>query len=180
MRKLILSAAMAATALTGIAAPITASAQSRPEWREDRREDRREERRDDRRDVRDAHRDLREERGELREARREGDRRDIREERRDVIRAENRYSRELRDYRRDNPRLYSRGNWRAPYAYRHWDRGVRIERAYYAPRYYVNDPWRYRLPVGPGYARWVRHYDDVLLIDLRSGRVIDVYYNFFF
>lgn len=172
MRKLILSAAMAATALTGVPLSMTANAQ---EWRQERRE----ERRDDRQDVREAGRDVREERRELREAYREGDRRDIREERRDVARAEHRYSRELHDYRRDNPRVYSRGNWSAPYRYRHWDRGVRVDRVYYAPRYYVNDPWRYRLPHAPGYARWVRHYDDVLLIDLRSGRVIDVYHRFF-
>ena len=172
MRKLILSAAMAATALTGVTLPITANAQ---DWRQDRRE----ERRDDRRDVREAGRDVREERRELREAYREGDRREIREERRDLNRAENRYSRELRDYRRDNPRIYSRGNWRGPDRYHRWDRGARVNRIYYAPRYYVNDPWRYRLPAAPGYARWVRNYDDVLLIDLRNGRVIDVYYSFF-
>ena len=115
MRKLILSAAMAATALGGITLPATASAQpgnyARPDWQDDRRDDRRDERRDDRRDnwrddrrgdardVRDARRDVREERGELRDAWRRGDRDDIRDERRDVRRAENRYSRELRDYR---------------------------------------------------------------------------------
>ena len=44
----------------------------------------------------------------------------------------------------------------------------------------MNDPWRYRLPAAPGYARGVRNYDDVLLIDLRSGRVINAYYSFFF
>lgn len=174
MRKLILSAAMAATALTGITLPVSASAQNRHDnnWREERR--------DDRGDVRDARRDMREERRELRDAYREGDRREIREERRDLNRAENRYSRELRDYRRDNPRIYSRGNWRGPDRYQRWERGARVNRAYYAPRYYVNDPWRYRLPAAPGYARWVRNYDDVLLIDLRSGRVINAYYSFFF
>lgn len=180
MRKLILSAAMAATALTGITLPATASAQNGHDRREERRDDRREDRREDRRDVREAHRDVHEERGELREARREGDRGDIREERRDVARAEHRYSRELRDYRRDNPRVYARGDWRAPYGYRHWNRGAYIDRGYYAPRYYINDPWRYRLPRPVSYARWVRHYDDMLLVDIRNGRVIDVYYSFFF
>ena len=61
MRKLILSAAMAATALTGITLPVSASAQNRHDnWREERR--------DDRGDVRDARRDMREERRELRDA----------------------------------------------------------------------------------------------------------------
>lgn len=181
MRNLILSAAMAATALGGITLPATASAQpGRGDWHDNRNDNWRDERREDARDVRDARRDVREERGELRDAWRRGDRDDIREERRDVRRAENRYSRELRDYRHHNPRIYDRGNWRADYRYRHWNRGDHVHRHYYVDRrYYINDPWRYRLYRTPSYLQWIRNYDDVLLVDIRNGRVIEVYYNFF-
>jgi Ni/Co efflux regulator RcnB len=43
----------------------------------------------------------------------------------------------------------------------------------------VNEPGRYRLPPARGAQRWVRHYDDVLLVDTRRGRVIDVVRNFY-
>lgn len=43
----------------------------------------------------------------------------------------------------------------------------------------MNDYGRYRLP-RPGYnQRWVRHYNDVLLIDTRRGYVIDVIRNLY-
>jgi Ni/Co efflux regulator RcnB len=162
MRKLIMLALMAAT-IVPAAAP--AAAQSRAEIRRDRQE-------------------LREERRELRDARRYGDRRDIREERRDVrearreLREDRRDRRDWRRYRQDNRRHYSRGYWRAPFAYQTFRPGLHIGTSFYRPNYYV-DHYQYRLPY-PGYGRrWVRHYDDVLLIDLRRGIVLDVIRNFY-
>mgnify|MGYP006178734237 CR=1 FL=1 len=49
----------------------------------------------------------------------------------------------------------------------------------FAPDYWINDPAYYRLPPAYGPYRWVRYYDDVLLIDLRSGRVVDAIHDFF-
>lgn len=161
MRKIIVTALLAATAVSGIAAPVAASAQS---WGE----------------VRDSRQDVREERRELRDAYRYGDRREIREERRDVARAEREYAKDLRDYRRTHPRVYARGHWNAPFRYHRWERGHHIGRHYYGPHYVLNDPWRYRLPRPGRNQIWVRHYDDVLLVNARTGRIIDVYYNFFF
>lgn len=161
MQRIILSAFMAATALSATAIPATASAQSRGE-------------------VRDSYRDLQEERRDLRRAYRDGDRRDIREERRDVHRAEREYEKDLRDYRRSHRDVYKRGRWEAPFRYHKWNRGAHIARHYYPSRYYINDPWRYRLPRTHPHHRWVRHYDDVLLINIRTGRVLDVHYGFFF
>jgi Ni/Co efflux regulator RcnB len=43
----------------------------------------------------------------------------------------------------------------------------------------LNDPWQYRLPPVHGPYRWVRYYDDVLLIDVRNGYVVDVINDFF-
>jgi hypothetical protein len=35
------------------------------------------------------------------------------------------------------------------------------------------------LPAAYGSYRWVRYYDDVLLVDVRNGRVVDVIRDFF-
>ena len=167
MRKLIITALLAAVTL-----PATAQAQSQREVRRDQRE-------------------LREQRGELNDAYRRGDRGDIREERRDVRDArqelrEDRYDRnrawgrnDWLGYRDGNRSLYARGNWRAPFRYNSFRPGIRISAGYYGPRYVIADPWRYRLPPVRGYQRWVRHYNDVLLIDTRRGIVIDVIRGFY-
>nr|WP_254306070.1 RcnB family protein [Sphingopyxis sp. BSNA05] len=51
--------------------------------------------------------------------------------------------------------------------------------SFYGSRYWINDPWRYRLPTAYAGTRWIRYYDDVLLVDTYSGEVIDVIYDFF-
>lgn len=63
--------------------------------------------------------------------------------------------------------------------YRNYDIGWRLPSRYFASRYWINDPWNYRLPPVGGYLRWVRYHDDVLLVDLRSGRVLDRIRDFF-
>ncbi|WP_342449817.1 RcnB family protein [Sphingomonas jejuensis] len=35
------------------------------------------------------------------------------------------------------------------------------------------------MPPAYGSYRWVRYYDDALLVDVRSGYVVDVIYDFF-
>ena len=178
MRKLIISALMAATVIPGVA-----TAQSYGELRRDRQEIR-----EERRDVRDAQRrgdwgDVREERRELRDARREyrEDRRDYRQDRRENLRdRDRRWGRnDWQSYRTQNRALYSRGNWRAPFRYNNWRPGVRIAPVYFGQRYWINDPWRYRLPPARANARWVRHYNDVILVDYRRGIVLDVIRNFY-
>ena len=56
---------------------------------------------------------------------------------------------------------------------------MRIAPSYWGSRYWISDPWRYRLPPAGRYQRWVRHYDDVLLIDSRRGIVLRVLNNYF-
>lgn len=107
------------------------------------------------------------------------DRQEIREERRDLREAKREYRQDWREYRREHRNVYARGDWRSPYRYRSFGPGVRIEQRYYAPRYVIGDPWRYRLPAAHGPLRWVRHYDDVLLVNMRTGRVVEVHRNFF-
>ena len=57
--------------------------------------------------------------------------------------------------------------------------GLTVRPIYYSPRYIVADPWRYRLPRANGNLRWVRHYDDVLLVNIRTGRIVDVIRGFY-
>lgn len=167
MRRFIITALMATIALPGMA-----SAQSQ-------------------REVNDSRREVREQQRDLRQAYRSGDRRDIREERRDVREARQELREDRRDrnrawgrgdwrgYRDTNRGLYARGNWRAPFRYNSFRNGGRIAPAYYGSRYYIADPWRYRLPNAGWNQRWVRHYNDVLLVDTRRGIVIDVIRNFY-
>jgi Ni/Co efflux regulator RcnB len=123
-------------------------------------------------EVRDSARDLRQEQRELRDAERYGSRHDVREQRRDV--------RDARQELREDWRDYRRSHWRAPFRYNRWEAGSQLRPSYYSSRYYISDPYRYRLPRpnNPN-LRWVRHYNDVLLVNVRSGRVMEVHRGFF-
>jgi Ni/Co efflux regulator RcnB len=167
MRKLILAALIGATVL-----PSAAMAQNRELY-------------SDRQDIRDERRDLG-------DAYRYGDRRDIRDERGDYRDARREYRDDLRDYRHDNHGRddwrgwrdrnhdqFRGGSWRSDYRYQSFRPGYRMDHGYYAPRYQLNDYNRYRLP-HPGWGqRWVRNYNDVLLVDVRSGYVVRVIRNFY-
>jgi hypothetical protein len=156
--------------------------EDRTERREDRREDR-VDRRGDRRDVRvDRRQDRREDRADRREDRRDW-RNDRREDRREWNRSwrnDNRY--DWQRYRYANRNIFRPGRYYSPYnnyGYSRFSIGLRLGSGYYSNRYWINDPWAYRLP--PAYAgtRWIRYYNDVLLVDMYSGEVIDVIYDFF-
>ena len=84
-----------------------------------------------------------------------------------------------RGWRNSNRGVYARGNWRAPFRYNAFRVGVRIAPTYYGSRYWITDPWRYRLPPAGYGQRWVRHYDDLLLVDTRRGIVLRVINNFY-
>lgn len=108
--------------------------------------------------------------------------RDARQELREDVNDRNRrWARDdWRGYRDHNRGLYARGNWRAPFRYYTFRVGGRIAPAYYGSRYYIVDPWRYHLPPARPGARWIRHYDDVILVDVRRGVVLDVIRGFYF
>ncbi len=85
-------------------------------------------------------------------------------------------------HRASNRGLYRLGRYYAPhrgYRYNRINIGFSIGRPFYGNRYWISDPWRYRLPEVYGPYRWVRYYDDVLLVDVYSGEVVDVIYDFF-
>jgi hypothetical protein len=88
-----------------------------------------------------------------------------------------------RDYRSRYGDIYRRGPYYAPrgwaYGYRSFSVGVFIDALLYSDNYWLDDPWSYRLPPAYGTLRWVRYYDDALLVDIRDGYVVDVIRNFF-
>lgn len=63
--------------------------------------------------------------------------------------------------------------------YRRFRVGSYIWPSYYGSRYWINDPWHYRLPRAYAPYRWVRYHNDALLIDSWTGEVVDVIYGFF-
>lgn len=85
-------------------------------------------------------------------------------------------------YRNSNRNVYRLGSYYSPYrnySYRRLSAGLFLDSLFYSQRYWISDPWQYRLPAVDGSYRWVRYYDDVLLIDTYSGEVVDVVYDFF-
>jgi hypothetical protein len=88
-----------------------------------------------------------------------------------------------RSYRSHNRDFYRLPRYSHPYGYsygyRRFSIGIFLDNLFYSDRYWINDPYEYRLPPAYGPYRWVRYYDDVLLVDLRNGRVVDVIYHFF-
>lgn len=147
MRKIILTGLMAAAALP-VAAPAVAGT-SPGELRRDRQ-------------------DVREERRELRDAQRHGDYSDVREQREDLRDAK----RELREDRRDR-----RDRYAAPYRgwrYSTLRPGTQLRPVFYGQRYRITNYSRYKLrPVAPN-RQWIRYGDDLVLVNTRTGRVIQV------
>lgn len=96
-------------------------------------------------------------------------------------RRDNRY--DWQAYRFSNRNFYRQSRYYDPfgsrYGYQRFSIGIRIGSSYYNDRYWIRDPFAYRLPYADGPYRWVRYYDDVLLIDLRDGAVVDVIHDFF-
>ena len=87
-----------------------------------------------------------------------------------------------RSYRNRNHHYFRADRYRAPtfgYRYAPLSIGFVLGRPFYTQSYWISDPWRYRLPSPYGPYRWVRYYDDVLLVDTFNGEVIDVIRDFF-
>lgn len=121
----------------------------------------------ERRDMREARADYRDARADYRDARQDyrADRRDDRRDARDD------YRRAWRDNRAPA--------FRAPFRYQSFRNGSAIQPRYYAPGYRVGNVSRWHLPPASRNTVYVRHYDDLLLVNTRSGRVIRVYNRFY-
>jgi hypothetical protein len=95
-------------------------------------------------------------------------------------RNDNRY--DWQHYRYSNRDIFRGGSYYAPYRNHRYSRlsiGLILGSAFFGQNYWIDDPWYYRLPPAYPGTRWVRYYDDVLLVDVYSGEVIDVIYDFF-
>ena len=109
------------------------------------------------------------------------DRREVRDARRDYRDARREYRDDWRDYRGRHPDVYRSSAWVSPRGYR-WRPvtvGYRFDPVFYDSRYWI-DPYRYHLRPVLGHQRWVRYGRDVVLIDTRNGRVLEVNSGFFF
>jgi hypothetical protein len=94
-------------------------------------------------------------------------------------RSDHRY--DWQNHRRHHRSLFHLGFYYDPFGwgYRPYQVGWRLWPSYYSSNYWLTDPWQYRLPYAPPGYRWIRYYDDALLVDTWNGQVVDVIYNFF-
>lgn len=145
--------------LAAMLSPVAASAQTH-ELRRDRQ-------------------DIRQEQRELERARRHGTPGQVHEQRRDVRDARREYREDWRDYRSRNRAAFRAPAFRAPFRYHRFSSGSSIDRRYWAPGYRVNNYARYRLPEPGRNQRYVRHYNDVLLVNVRTGRVVRAFNSFY-
>lgn len=86
-------------------------------------------------------------------------------------------------YRTQYRQVYRLPSYAAPYGwdygYRRFSIGINLNSILFGSNYWIDDPYRYRLPPAYGTLRWVRYYDDALLVDVRDGYVVDVLHDFF-
>jgi hypothetical protein len=86
-----------------------------------------------------------------------------------------------RDWRNRHRSHFRIGFYYDPFGWDYFRYGVgwRLWPSYYSSRYWLRDPWEFRLPPAYGPYRWIRYHDDALLVNIYSGEVVDVVYNFF-
>ena len=86
-----------------------------------------------------------------------------------------------RDYRRRHHDRFRFAFYYDPFGWDYLRYGVgwRMWPSYYRNNYWLNDPWQYRLPPAYGPYRWIRYYNDALLVNIYTGQVVDVEYDFF-
>ena len=64
-------------------------------------------------------------------------------------------------------------NWR----YRPVTIGYQLQPSFYGSRYYVSNYSAYQLRAPSRFQRWIRYGDDLLLVNVRTGRVLQVQHN---
>lgn len=127
------------------------------------------------REIRKDQQELNQAQRDLRNAQRYGDRRDVRDARRDVRDARQDLRESQRDWRRDT--RYQ--NYRAPFRYQQFSVGTMLRPNYYAPNYRPAWDSRWGVPRAGRNMTYVRHYNDLLLVNTRNGKVVRVYRNHF-
>jgi hypothetical protein len=86
-----------------------------------------------------------------------------------------------RSHRNRHRSIFHLGFYYDPFgwSYRRWSIGSYLWPNYYRSSFWLDDPWYYRLPPAYGPYRWVRYWDDALLVNIYTGQVVDVIHNFF-
>jgi hypothetical protein len=95
-------------------------------------------------------------------------------------RNDNRY--DWQRYRYSNRNIFHVGPYYSPYrgyGYNRFSIGIFLDPFFYGQQYWIGDPWQYRLPPAYPGTQWVRYYNDVLLVDVYTGEVLDTIYDFF-
>lgn len=85
-------------------------------------------------------------------------------------------------WRNRYPSYFQVGVYYSPYrnySYRRLSIGYFLDSLFFGQDYWIADPGYYRLPEAYGPYRWVRYYDDAVLVNIYDGEVADVIYNFF-
>ena len=85
-------------------------------------------------------------------------------------------------YRYSNRNLFRSSPYYSPYRGYRYNRlsiGLFLDSLFYSNRYWLSDPYQYRLPAAPSGTQWVRYYNDVVLVDVYTGEVLDVIHDFF-
>ena len=134
------------------------------------------------RELQRGRQEVREEKRDLKQAKRYGDRSDVRDARGDVREAKQELREDRQDwrgYKQQNRNAFRGSRFNAPFRYRTFNSGVSISASYYSPRYRVTNYANYRLPQPGRYQTYVRHYNDVLLVNTRTGRVVQAYRGFY-
>jgi len=86
-----------------------------------------------------------------------------------------------RNYRNHHRSIFRIGVYYDPFGwgYQRFNIGWRLYPAYYEQNYWLTDPYMYDLPPAPYPLQWVRYYNDALLVNVFTGQVEDVMYDFF-
>ena len=124
------------------------------------------------REIRKDERKVEEQRQDLRDAIDSGDRKDIKKEAKDVRKAQT----ELREDRQHHDRtayIAPYGGW----SYAAVAPGVKLRSRFYGDRYAIADPAMYQLQPAARNQRWIRYGNDLVLVNKRNGRVIEVASN---
>ena len=87
-------------------------------------------------------------------------------------------------YRDSHRDAYRVGRYRPPsgygWGYRRFGIGAALDAGFFSQDYWIGNPGYYRLPPAYGPYRWVRYYNDALLVNVYNGQIADEIPDFFY
>jgi len=84
-------------------------------------------------------------------------------------------------WRRHHHSKFHLGWYYDPFGWDYFRYGIgwRMWPSYYGNSFWLHDPWEYRLPPAYGPYRWVRYHYDAVLVNIYTGQIADIVYDFF-